>query len=122
MSISPSHSLIVLHYCPHLTKADPLSLADQWKVYKHSRPVRGAILLNDNMNKVIIIIIIIINDYLQYVQCVLVQGYPASTSWGFPKGKKETNETDLEAAVREVRGVVSGYHGNTSLGVRGGWS
>jgi mRNA-decapping enzyme subunit 2 len=32
----------------------------------------------------------------------LVQGYPASTSWSFPKGKKESGETDVSAAVREV--------------------
>ncbi len=36
------------------------------------------------------------------LQCLLVQGYPASTSWGFPKGKLEEGEDDVDAAVREV--------------------
>ena len=39
---------------------------------------------------------------LPHPQCLLVQGYPASTSWGFPKGKLEKGEKDLDAAVREV--------------------
>ena len=36
------------------------------------------------------------------MQCLLVQGYPSGTSWGFPKGKLEEGETDIDAAVREV--------------------
>ena len=36
------------------------------------------------------------------MQCLLVQGYPASTTWGFPKGKLEEGENDVDAAVREV--------------------
>ena len=31
-----------------------------------------------------------------------MQGYPASTTWGFPKGKLEEGENDIDAAVREV--------------------
>lgn len=41
-------------------------------------------------------------------QCLLVQGYPASTSWGFPKGKLEKGENDRDTAVREVRGYCVG--------------
>lgn len=37
------------------------------------------------------------------IQCLLVQGYPASTSWGFPKGKLESGESDKDCAIREVR-------------------
>ena len=37
-----------------------------------------------------------------YFQCLLVQGYPASTTWGFPKGKLEEGENDIDAAVREM--------------------
>lgn len=37
------------------------------------------------------------------MQCLLVQGYPASTSWGFPKGKLERGESDEDCAIREVR-------------------
>ena len=36
------------------------------------------------------------------LQCLLVQGYPASTSWGFPKGKLERGESDMDCAIREV--------------------
>lgn len=32
----------------------------------------------------------------------MVQGYTAGTSWGFPKGKLEEGEADIDAAVREV--------------------
>ena len=39
---------------------------------------------------------------LYSVQCLLVQGYPASTSWGFPKGKLERGESDMDCAIREV--------------------
>ena len=35
-------------------------------------------------------------------QCVLVQGYSSGVSWGFPKGKLEEGEEDIDAAVREV--------------------
>ena len=31
-----------------------------------------------------------------------MQGYPASTTWGFPKGKLEEGEDDIDAAVREL--------------------
>lgn len=31
-----------------------------------------------------------------------MQGYPSGTSWGFPKGKLEEGEADIDAAVREV--------------------
>ena len=42
-------------------------------------------------------------DLPPFPQCLLVQGYPASTSWGFPKGKLEKGENDRDTAVREVR-------------------
>ena len=57
-------------------------------------------------------IMMIIMHTHSHVQCVLVQGYPASTSWSFPKGKKESNEGDVEAAIREVGGTILGCHGN----------
>ena len=40
--------------------------------------------------------------FLLILQCLLVQGYPSGTSWGFPKGKLEEGEADIDAAVREV--------------------
>ena len=32
----------------------------------------------------------------------MVLGYPASASWGFPKGKLEEGEDDVDTAVREI--------------------
>lgn len=39
--------------------------------------------------------------HLSPLQCLLVQG-TSGTSWGFPKGKLEEGEADIDAAVREV--------------------
>lgn len=61
------------------------ALQTQWKSHKYRKPTRGAIVLNHNLTK-----------------CLLVQGYPASTSWGFPKGKLERGESDEDCAIREV--------------------
>jgi len=52
--------------------------------YKIQIPVCGAILLNQNMD-----------------QCVLVKGWNSRT-WGFPRGKKNKNEPEIECATREV--------------------
>ena len=41
-------------------------------------------------------------NFWSTIQCLLVQGYPASTTWGFPKGKLEEGENDVDAAVREL--------------------
>ena len=61
-------------------------------IYKKSIPVKGAILLDKTLNYVL-----------------LVQGYYSSKdSWGFPKGKVNEDESDVDAAVREVREEV-GY-------------
>lgn len=38
----------------------------------------------------------------QPLQCLLVQGYLSSSSWGFPKGKAEEGENELQSAVRET--------------------
>ena len=40
-------------------------------------------------------------------QVLMVQGYNSKTSWGFPKGKMETHESEIECAIREVRPVHS---------------
>lgn len=48
-------------------------------------PVRGAILLNDAMDKV-----------------VLVKGWKKGASWSFPRGKINKDERDLDCAIREV--------------------
>lgn len=53
--------------------------------YKIRVPVRGAILLNHDMDEV-----------------VLVKGWKKGANWSFPRGKINKNEKDLDCAVREV--------------------
>lgn len=56
----------------------------KFQEYLHSVPVCGAIILNSDMTKVL-----------------LVQGYYGK-SWGFPKGKINQDETPEACAIREV--------------------
>ncbi|KAF9181158.1 mRNA-decapping enzyme subunit 2, partial [Haplosporangium sp. Z 767] len=53
--------------------------------YKIRVPVCGAIILNEAMDK-----------------CILVKGWTARSGWGFPKGKINKDEPDTLCAVREV--------------------
>ncbi|CAB4404121.1 unnamed protein product [Rhizophagus irregularis] len=53
--------------------------------YKIRVPVCGAIMLNDTMEK-----------------CVLVKGWSSRSGWGFPKGKINKDEPDSTCAAREV--------------------
>lgn len=55
-------------------------------------PVRGAILLNHNMDQVI-----------------LVKGWKKSANWSFPRGKINKDEADLDCAIREVY-EETGFH------------
>ena len=48
-------------------------------------PVRGAILLNHDMDQV-----------------VLVKGWKKSAKWSFPRGKINKDERDFDCAIREV--------------------
>lgn len=52
--------------------------------YKTRIPVRGAIMLNHEMDS-----------------CVLVRGWKSNATWSFPRGKINKDETDLDCAVRE---------------------
>lgn len=61
-------------------------IIEDWRIYKSSVPTYGAILLNEDMTKVL-----------------LVQSYFTKCSWGFPKGKVNELETPCNCAVREVR-------------------
>ena len=60
-------------------------IIDEWKEYKLAVPTYGAILLNTFLDKVL-----------------LVQGFWAKASWGFPKGKVNEDEAPHLCAVREV--------------------
>ncbi|KAJ9602882.1 mRNA-decapping enzyme subunit 2 [Cladophialophora chaetospira] len=81
-------SLRIFQHCPlfsqwsaqHHTTAFAEFLA-----YKSRVPVRGAILLNEAMDEV-----------------VLVKGWKKSANWSFPRGKINKDENDLDCAVREV--------------------
>lgn len=57
----------------------------EFLAYKTRVPVRGAILLNEAMDKV-----------------VLVKGWKKNANWSFPRGKINKEEKDLDCAVREV--------------------
>ncbi|WEW61069.1 mRNA-decapping enzyme subunit 2 [Emydomyces testavorans] len=81
-------ALLIFQHCP---------LMSQWSHYHHSTafseflayktrvPVRGAILLNESMDEV-----------------VLVKGWKKTAGWSFPRGKINKDEKDLDCAAREV--------------------
>jgi len=78
---------IIFQQFPFLNKSgeDIDEVFENWKKYKYSVPVYGAILLNQNLDK-----------------CVLVQPFMSRTSWGFPKGKVNKDESGFDCAIREV--------------------
>jgi mRNA-decapping enzyme subunit 2 len=69
---------------PHAGNVDALTA--QFRSYKKDVPVCGAALLNPEMTKVL-----------------LVKGWGPGGKWGFPKGKIAKDESELNAAIREVR-------------------
>ena len=68
---------------PHADKVD--EIMQTWREYKIAVPTFGAIILNPDLDKVL-----------------LVQGFSAKASWGFPKGKVNQEEPGDECAAREV--------------------
>ncbi|XP_060604814.1 m7GpppN-mRNA hydrolase-like [Ruditapes philippinarum] len=77
----------IFHHCPslsgHAQEVD--KILGNWKSYKMSVPTYGAIMLDPEMK-----------------YCLLVQGFWAKASWGFPKGKVNAGEPPHECAIREV--------------------
>ncbi|XP_074115849.1 m7GpppN-mRNA hydrolase-like [Cotesia typhae] len=70
----------------HLPRVDMiLKLLRQWREYKHSIPTFGAIMLNEDLTKVL-----------------LVESFWRKNLWGFPKGKVEEDEDPESCAAREV--------------------
>ena len=61
------------------------AILSKWKLYKHAVPTNGAIILDESMRYVL-----------------LVQGFWAKASWGFPKGKVVEEESEMKCAIREV--------------------
>lgn len=81
-------SLRLFQHCPLTAHCDPNVLEQayaHWIGYKKRIPVRGAILLNEAMDSVL-----------------LVRGWHKSSAWMFPRGKINQGEDDLDCAVREV--------------------
>jgi mRNA-decapping enzyme subunit 2 len=80
--------LFLISCSPHLSafSFDPKAAYDAFLLYKSSIPVRGAVLMNAKLDKV-----------------VMVKGWKSSAGWGFPRGKINKSETDRDCAVREVR-------------------
>ncbi|KAF2421538.1 hypothetical protein EJ08DRAFT_491517 [Tothia fuscella] len=78
---------VMFQHCPLLRAHSNLSAASyqDWLAYKQMVPVRGAIMLNDDMTEV-----------------VLVKGWKKAAKWSFPRGKINQGEADLDCAVREV--------------------
>ena len=77
----------IFQHCPSLQewKDQHEQALNQFIAYKTRVPVRGAIMLNSDLD-----------------QCVLVRGMKASASWSFPRGKINQDEADEVCAVREV--------------------
>ena len=80
--------LLLFQHCPLLsgfTDAQHLAAYEEFLAYKVRVPVRGAILLDQSMEKV-----------------VLVRGWKKNASWSFPRGKINKDEKDLDCAIREA--------------------
>lgn len=60
-------------------------ILSNWRLFKHAVPTNGAIILDASRKHVL-----------------LVQGFWAKASWGFPKGKVNENESESACARREV--------------------
>ncbi|CAH1795754.1 unnamed protein product, partial [Owenia fusiformis] len=77
----------IFKHCPFLQEhADNVEeILANWKEYKMAVPTYGAIMVDPT---------------LQF--CLLVQGYWAKASWGFPKGKVNEEEAEHDCAIREV--------------------
>jgi 8-oxo-dGTP pyrophosphatase MutT (NUDIX family) len=52
-------------------------------------PVCGAIIVNETFDKVL-----------------LVKGWSSKSSWGFPKGKINKDEPEIDCAIREVNNII----------------
>jgi mRNA-decapping enzyme subunit 2 len=78
---------LIFAYCPLLSKFAAFHEAayTEFLAYKTRVPVRGAILLNHQMDHVL-----------------LVKGWKKGAKWSFPRGKINKDEPDLDCAIREV--------------------
>ncbi len=83
----------IFEQCPPLAPMKDAihELTSQFYDYKGSVPSYGAIILNEALDKVL-----------------LIRAYRSKNTWGFPKGKINKDESELQAAVREVKEEI-GY-------------
>lgn len=80
--------LLIFQHCPMFSSYSTFEHArafSEFLAYKTRVPVRGAIMLNEQMDSV-----------------VLVKGWKKGANWSFPRGKINKDEPDLDCAVREV--------------------
>lgn len=63
------------------------TILEAFNSFKRAVPVMGGILLDASLERVL-----------------LVKGWKNSASWGFPRGKINAKESDMDCAVREVSG------------------
>jgi len=78
---------LIFNHCSLLKshKDNTEEILNKFNHYKTRVPVYGAVLLNPTMDK-----------------CLLVKGYSSRSSWGFPKGKINKDEAEIDCAIREV--------------------
>ncbi|KAL1914972.1 uncharacterized protein VTP21DRAFT_7677 [Calcarisporiella thermophila] len=77
----------IFQHCPLLSQwsNDHERAFADFMQYKIRVPVCGAIILNEKLDK-----------------CLLVKGWSSRSSWGFPKGKINKDESEDSCAIREV--------------------
>ncbi|KAJ5042873.1 uncharacterized protein L3040_004265 [Drepanopeziza brunnea f. sp. 'multigermtubi'] len=78
----------IFSHCPLLSafsQGEHMQAFEQFMEYKARIPVRGAILLNEEMDS-----------------AVLVKGWKKGANWSFPRGKINKDEDDMVCAIREV--------------------
>ncbi|KAL6709081.1 mRNA-decapping enzyme subunit 2 [Coniothyrium glycines] len=81
-------SQLMFQHCPLFSaysEALHQQAYEQFLAYKTRVPVRGAIMLNEEMT-----------------HAVLVKGWKKGAKWSFPRGKINKEEADLDCAIREV--------------------
>lgn len=81
-------ALRIFQHCPLMSQWSHyhhITAFSEFLAYKTRVPVRGAILLNEDMDEV-----------------VLVKGWKKGANWSFPRGKINKGEKDLDCAMREV--------------------
>ena len=87
--------LRIFQHCPLLSQYSShhhLTAFQEFLAYKTRVPVRGAILVNHDLDSVI-----------------LVRGWKNGASWSFPRGKINKGERDIDCAIRETY-EETGYH------------